>query len=435
MDINWYPGHMAKAKRLLADQLSRVDVVVELCDARLPYSSRNPDLDKLLAGKKRVLLLNKADLADPAATSAWLNYFRAQGIDAAPYSASTGKAKDALAVIDRAAKEAVERAAQKGIRKTVKAMVVGVPNVGKSTFTNKLHGGNIAKTGDRPGVTRANQWVRITPYLDLLDTPGLLWPRLDDQLAARRLCYIGTVKDDVVDLAMLTIHLLQDMLKGKNEQCHLLGDILRYYNLSGKVKAVSTSHEKRVFPVEFYVETMSLPAVKVTDDKTNEVMEVQLSTHPRGVLVSFLAEFEPMEEKTFTYEEQPASVQTLFTRTAWVGAERVRDIINTYDTESYKLPYGMENDSFKISWKVGEGITSFYNKKAEVEMCKPGLETFFTPVYERTKIRKGVYEERRLIGRNIRGLHAEQYQGDLKDVKVLNSREFIVAIREKLENM
>ena len=155
MDINWYPGHMAKAKRLLADQLSRVDVVVELCDARLPYSSRNPDLDKLLAGKKRVLLLNKADLADPAATSAWLNYFRAQGIDAAPYSASTGKAKDALAVIDRAAKEAVERAAQKGIRKTVKAMVVGVPNVGKSTFTNKLHGGNIAKTGDRPGVTRA----------------------------------------------------------------------------------------------------------------------------------------------------------------------------------------------------------------------------------------------------------------------------------------
>ena len=161
MDINWYPGHMAKAKRLLADQLSRVDVVVELCDARLPYSSRNPDLDKLLAGKKRVLLLNKADLADPAATSAWLNYFRAQGIDAAPYSASTGKAKDALAVIDRAAKEAVERAAQKGIRKTVKAMVVGVPNVGKSTFTNKLHGGNIAKTGDRPGVTRANLGLQL----------------------------------------------------------------------------------------------------------------------------------------------------------------------------------------------------------------------------------------------------------------------------------
>ena len=139
----------------------------------------------------------------------------------------------------------------------------------------------------------------------------------------------------------------------KNEQCHKLGDILRYYNLSGKVKAVSTSHQKRVFPVEFYVETLSLSAVKVTDDKTKQEMEVQLSAHPRGVLISFLAEFEPMEEKTFTYEEQPAPSQTLFTRTAWVGAERVRDIVNTYDPESYKLPYGLENDFFQIKWKVG----------------------------------------------------------------------------------
>ena len=215
MEINWYPGHMAKAKRQLADQLGRVDVVIELCDARLPHASRNPDLDRLISGKKRVLLLNKADLADPAVTSMWLNHFRAQGIDCAPFNAASGKAKDALALIDQAAKEMVERAAQKGVRKTVRVMVVGVPNVGKSTFTNRLHGGAIAKTGDRPGVTRSNQWVRITPYLELLDTPGLLWPRLDDQVAARRLCYIGTVKDDVVDLPMLTIHLLEDMLAVK----------------------------------------------------------------------------------------------------------------------------------------------------------------------------------------------------------------------------
>lgn len=217
MEINWYPGHMAKAKRLLADQLGRVDVVIELCDARLPHASRNPDLDKLISGKKRVLLLNKADLADPQATSTWLNEFRKQGLDVASYNASAGKAKDALAVIERAARETVERAAQRGIKKTVRAMVVGVPNVGKSTFTNKLHGGSIARTGDRPGVTRSNQWVRINPYLELMDSPGLLWPRLDDQVAARRLCYIGTVKDDVVDLAMLTIHLLQDMLQVKPE--------------------------------------------------------------------------------------------------------------------------------------------------------------------------------------------------------------------------
>ena len=217
MDINWYPGHMAKSKRLLMDQLSRVDVVVELCDARLPYSSRNPELDRLLGNKKRVLLLNKADLADPGATSAWIGHFRSQGIDAAPYNAIGGKTKDGFAVIERAARECVERAEAKGMHKTVRCMVVGVPNVGKSTFTNKLHGGNIAKTGDKPGVTRANQWVNINPYLQLLDTPGLLWPRLDDQLAARRLCYIGSVKDDVVDLPMLTIHLLQDLLAAKPE--------------------------------------------------------------------------------------------------------------------------------------------------------------------------------------------------------------------------
>lgn len=213
MDINWYPGHMAKAKRQLAQQLGRVDLVIELCDARLPHASRNPDLDRLIAGKTRVLLLNKADLADPNATQAWLRYFRQQGIDAMPYVSTAGKVKEALDMIDRAARETVERAAEKGMRKTVRAMVVGVPNVGKSTFTNRLHGGSIAKVGDRPGVTRANQWVKITPYLELMDTPGLLWPRLDDKRAAERLCYIGTVKDEVVDVAMLAIRLLEDLLQ------------------------------------------------------------------------------------------------------------------------------------------------------------------------------------------------------------------------------
>lgn len=206
----------------------------------------------------------------------------------------------------------------------------------------------------------------------------------------------------------------------KNEQCHALGDILRYYNMSGQVKAISTSCEKRVLPVEFYVETISLPAVKVVDNKTGEALDVQLSSHPRGVLVSFLAEFEPMEEKTFTYTEQPAKEEKLFTRTAWVGAERVRDIVNSYDTETYTLPYGIENDWFKIGWRVGEGITSFYNKRTGEEMLADGLSAFFTPVYERTEIRKGVYGERSRLGRNIRGIHAEQFQGDLKDVKILD---------------
>ncbi len=217
MDINWYPGHMAKAKRLLADQLGRCDVVIELCDARLPFSSRNPDLGHLINGKKRILLLNKADLADPGITNAWLNRFREQGIEAAACTAYMNKGKDVLRLIDRAAKEAVEKAALKGVRKTVRVMVAGVPNVGKSTLINALHGSNIAKTGDKPGVTKANQWVVIGPYLQLLDSPGLLWPRLDDQRAAKRLCYIGSVKDDVVDLPMLAIELLQELLQTQPE--------------------------------------------------------------------------------------------------------------------------------------------------------------------------------------------------------------------------
>ena len=208
---------MAKAKRLLADQLRRVDVVIELCDARLPHASRNPDLDKLLAGKKRVLLLNKSDLADANATKAWLKYFREQDIDATPYQSIGGKTKDALTAIERAAKETVERAAEKGMRKTVRCMVVGVPNVGKSTFTNRLHGGNIAKTGDRPGVTRSNQWVRITPYLELLDTPGLLWPKLDDQDDARALAFVGTINDQIMDYQMLAVRLLEHLMQDKPE--------------------------------------------------------------------------------------------------------------------------------------------------------------------------------------------------------------------------
>ncbi len=206
----------------------------------------------------------------------------------------------------------------------------------------------------------------------------------------------------------------------KSEQCFLLGDILRYYSTSGVVKAVSTAGERRTPPVAFYVEALAMPGVRVTDRKTGKVLKAQLSSHPRGVMVSFLAEFEPYEEKLFTYEEQEGKPEKLYTRTAWVGAERVRDIVNSYDKETYKLPYGLENDWLSVSWRIGEGITSFYNKKRGVEMKKDGLESFFTPIYERTEIRKGVYTERSVLGRNIRGQHAKQYQGKLKDVKILD---------------
>ena len=210
--INWCPGHMARAKRKLMEQLSRVDVVVELCDARIPRASRNPDLNDLIKNKKRLLVLNKADLADESQTRAWLAYYRAQGIDCMSFDSAKGRAKDVVSRIEKAAGEAVAKMAAKGVKKTVRVMIVGVPNVGKSTFTNKVNGSSIAKTGDRPGVTRNNQWVRITPYLELLDTPGLLWPKLDDQQDARALAFVGTINDQVMDQGMLAVRLLEYLM-------------------------------------------------------------------------------------------------------------------------------------------------------------------------------------------------------------------------------
>lgn len=209
--INWYPGHMAKTKRLLQDQIKRIDLIIEICDARLPESSRNPDLDRMISHKKRLLFLNKSDLSDPSANQQWLQYFRNAGTEAYLTDASRMKSKETLNLIDRTTRDIVEKAMAKGIRKTVRAMIAGIPNVGKSTLINRLYGRSVAQIGDRPGVTKSNQWVKVSPYLEVLDTPGLLWPKLDDQLAARRLCYIGCIKDDVIDLGDLTINLLEEL--------------------------------------------------------------------------------------------------------------------------------------------------------------------------------------------------------------------------------
>lgn len=213
LDIQWYPGHMAKARRLLSAQLGKVDLVIELCDARLPLSSRNPALDELIRHKRRVLLICKADLAENAKTKQWLAYFKQNGLEAMAYDKSPAKTKQARQLIEQAAKDVLERNQRRGIQKTLRAMVVGVPNVGKSTFINRLYGGSVAKTGDRPGVTKSNQWVKVSPYLEVLDTPGMLWPKLNDQQAATRLAYIGTIKDAIYDQYELCVNLLQDLLR------------------------------------------------------------------------------------------------------------------------------------------------------------------------------------------------------------------------------
>ena len=210
--INWYPGHMAKARRMLEDNLKLIDVVIELVDARAPLASRNPDFDALFRGKTRVLLLNKSDLADPATNRRWIAYYKRQGIEAAEITASAQNARaQTIRLIERAAAERVKQFEQKGVKKTIRALIAGIPNVGKSTLINRVAGEKRAQTGDRPGVTKGKQWVKITPHLELLDSPGLLWPKLGDDTLARHLAFLGSINDEILNLEDLAERLLSEL--------------------------------------------------------------------------------------------------------------------------------------------------------------------------------------------------------------------------------
>ena len=210
--INWYPGHMAKARRMLEDNLKLIDVVIELVDARAPLASRNPDFDALFRGKTRVLLLNKSDLADPATNRRWIAYYKRQGIEAAEITASAQNARaQTIRLIERATAERVKQFEQKGVKKTIRALIAGIPNVGKSTLINRVAGEKRAQTGDRPGVTKGKQWVKITPHLELLDSPGLLWPKLGDDTLARHLAFLGSINDEILNLEELAERLLSEL--------------------------------------------------------------------------------------------------------------------------------------------------------------------------------------------------------------------------------
>ena len=213
-----------------------------------------------------------------------------------------------------------------------------------------------------------------------------------------------------------------------NRITHKLGDSLRYYAASDKVTAINPVDQERTCPVEFYVEILPRNHVKVWNDDTGEEMTAQLSSHPRGMLITFVDHFAPHEEKHYRYELSNQPQAPAYSRTAYVGAERVRDIVNEYDPLTYTLPYGIENDFFRVSYEIGKGVTSFYNKREQKEMLCDGYAKFFTPVYENTEIRKGVYEERRLIGRNIRGLHAKQFAAQLSDIKILDQGPVFVRV-------
>lgn len=210
MNIQWYPGHMTKTRRMIAEQIKNVDAVCEILDARIPISSRNPDVDELTAGKPRLVVLNRVDQADPEATKQWAVYFRAKGYAVLESDAKGGQgtAKFAGAVRELLA-DKLRAYAEKGMAgRVVRVMILGIPNVGKSTFINKVAGRKTAKTEDRPGVTRSKQWVPIDKGLELLDTPGILWPKFEDQSVGLNLAYTGAVKDDILDTETLGCHLM-----------------------------------------------------------------------------------------------------------------------------------------------------------------------------------------------------------------------------------
>ena len=209
MNIQWFPGHMTKTKRMMAEQIKLCDCVIELCDARCPESSRNPELPKIIGNKKLLLVINKSDIADPVKTQQWVERFKSEGTYAIAMSCndskSTAKITDAVKEI---LKEKIEHDRARGyVNKAIRVMICGIPNVGKSSFINKLYGKSAAVTGDRPGVTRGKQWITLKNGMELLDTPGILWPKFEDKDAALKLAYTGAIKDDVLDVEELCAHL------------------------------------------------------------------------------------------------------------------------------------------------------------------------------------------------------------------------------------
>lgn len=217
-NIQWFPGHMTKTKRQIQASLKLVDAVAEIIDARIPVSSRNPDLDSIIQNKPRVVLMNKCDMADPSSTQKWINYFKNNGIVAIPIDCKTGRGINKfVSSVNEVLKEKIEKQKAKGLlNPTVRVMIVGIPNVGKSTFINRISKNRKAKAEDKPGVTRGNQWFTINNGFEVLDTPGVLWPKFEDKIVGERLAFTGAVKDQIMDTELLAMRLLDFLKVEKN---------------------------------------------------------------------------------------------------------------------------------------------------------------------------------------------------------------------------
>lgn len=213
-NINWYPGHMAKTRRQIIEDLKLIDIVVELIDSRIPISSRNPDIKNITKNKKKVIVLNKSDLADMNETNKWVNYFKNQGIPAVITDSNSGKGiQEVIKSIEDIMQTELEQLANKGrVGRTIRIMVLGIPNVGKSSFINRIAKKTSLEVGNRPGVTRSKQWIRVSDKIELLDTPGVLWPKFESEEVALNLAYTGTIKDDVIEKVEVAFNLLKYLL-------------------------------------------------------------------------------------------------------------------------------------------------------------------------------------------------------------------------------
>jgi ribosome biogenesis GTPase A len=229
MQYQWYPGHMAKAKRLMKEDMKLIDVVIELVDARIPLSSKNPDINQLAGNKSRVILLNKFDMADQQYTKAWKKYFESKCYFAALVNSKSGNGvKQVQDIVKIACEKKIERDRKRGIlNRPVRAMVVGIPNVGKSTFINSFVGKASTKTGNKPGVTKGKQWIRLNKYIELLDTPGILWPKFEDQTVGLRLAMIGSINDNIINTTELASELLMFLSK------YYMANIQKRYEIEG----------------------------------------------------------------------------------------------------------------------------------------------------------------------------------------------------------
>lgn len=215
MNIQWYPGHMTKAKRMMQENIKLIDVVIELVDARIPLSSKNPDIDELARNKSRIVLLNKYDLADDSKTQAWKKWYEDQGAFVTLVNSKSGQGvKNVTAIVQEACKEKIERDRKRGIiNRPVRAMIVGIPNVGKSTFINSFAGKACTKTGNKPGVTKGKQWIRLNKNVELLDTPGILWPKFEDQEVGIKLALIGSIREEILNITELSYILIKYLLE------------------------------------------------------------------------------------------------------------------------------------------------------------------------------------------------------------------------------